>query len=427
MVPRAVIALVSLIALACADRIRPGGQSGTDVSRSDVAVNAEDGASRPDAGDGSTSAQDGSGPDANSTPSDGGSEVTDGSSCGAIQEPCCPGGVCALGLDCTNGGCTSRPAGETGRSCQRNGDCGSGICLPVGGGRNVCTTACASASECVSGWSCQPLVGQPSDICQCESSPEMCNGRDDDCNGQGDDEPAVDLACSARFGAGGVCRQGGCECGGGATLCGGRCAFTASDPENCRTCGNRCSAPAHATPLCSAGSCDFACNSGWTRCGSACADTTTDPDNCNGCSIRCPSVTNGMATCRASRCGYDCNPGYVDDGSDCVSDPCVQRSDGQGCGEVFPRVGVCVGGRCTQALAVCEYKTFGVNWQPNRSAVYWNGTYNDQAWQCSCNGNTLSDGRDSQVCAACAFVGRYDWEGGSGDPDGVTTSVWGCF
>ncbi len=137
------------------------------------------------------------------------------------------------------------PAGETGKPCGKNGDCMSGLCLPIGGGKNVCTTPCTSSADCVPGWACKPLLGQPSDVCQCAISTEQCNGKDDDCNGVVDDEPAADQSC-APDGMGYGCKSGSCQC---LLMCGATCVNPNVDPKNCGACGKKCAIS------CSGGAC----------------------------------------------------------------------------------------------------------------------------------------------------------------------------
>src|SRR5205814_4075036 len=53
-----------------------------------------------------------------------------------------------------------------------------------------------------------------------------------------------------------------------------------------------CQGPAHSTPVCERGSCDFVCTDGWTRCGAACVDAATDVENCGACAAECGSPPN---------------------------------------------------------------------------------------------------------------------------------------
>jgi hypothetical protein len=223
--------------------------------------------------------------------------------CGLLLVAGC--GAPATALDASMGGGGGNSGGDastgavqgTGQACARNDDCPSGVCLPVGGGRNACTTTCRAAADCVAGWSCAALVGQPGDICQCTAAPERCDGQDDDCNGVIDDGP-VDADCVARLGAPATCMHGSCVC---ATSCGTACVDTATDPANCGGCGHACSV-ANAAASCVAGACTFSCEAGWGDCdgmpGNGCEhDLSGDAANCGACGADC-----GGGKCQAGAC-----------------------------------------------------------------------------------------------------------------------------
>ena len=227
--------------------------------------------------------------------------TTTGTACGAATEPCCGGSSCDSGLACQSGTCVQQRPSETGTPCTRNSDCQSGICYPVPGGSAVCTTPCSTASDCVPGWSCAALIGQPSNVCECTRSTEVCDGQDNDCDGIVDNEPAADQWCVQQDGVGQVCQSGACSC---ASVCGGTCVDTQRDPQNCGGCGHACTANG---AVCSDGQC--ACPGDQTVCGSSCIDTATDPNNCGGCGAVC----NGA--CSNGRCvevvAYSANPTYL--------------------------------------------------------------------------------------------------------------------
>jgi hypothetical protein len=92
-----------------------------------------------------------------------------------------------------------------------------------------------------------------------------------------------------------------------------------TDPNNCGSCGNVCTAP-NGTPGCTGGSCTIvSCNSGFSPCNGACVNEETDPDNCGGCGIGCDGGQCSGGTCGgggggshalfADGPGYDCPTG----------------------------------------------------------------------------------------------------------------------
>jgi hypothetical protein len=153
---------------------------------------------------------------------------------GSVAGACNPG-PCALQL-CTTTSVIACPSPDT---CvpflNRTGVCAPG---PLGGEpgdgggplvaptfpSHVCSTACKSTADCIAGWACGALAGQPpSTACLCSASFEVCDGRDNDCNGIVDDEPGADRWCWLVDGPGHLCRGGQCVCPG---TCGG---MTGSD------------------------------------------------------------------------------------------------------------------------------------------------------------------------------------------------------
>ncbi len=91
-------------------------------------------------------------------------------------------------------------------------------------------------------------------------------------------------------------------CGADQFLCDGGCAPLV---ENCGSCGKACSAPANATPTCSAAAgstyaCGFQCTAMATLCGGTCMALSalqTDRHNCGSCKHDC-----GMGTCSSGQC-----------------------------------------------------------------------------------------------------------------------------
>ena len=81
--------------------------------------------------------------------------------------------------------------------------------------------------------------------------------------------------------------------------CGGKCVPTSVDPDNCGSCGNKCTG----TKVCSSGTCTDECLPGRSKCDNRCVDLDTDSDNCGSCGRECP------------------------DGKGCVNQNCVDQID----------------------------------------------------------------------------------------------------
>ena len=93
---------------------------------------------------------------------------------------------------------------------------------------------------------------------------------------------------TALFGARVACAASTCAaCSAGETACSGSCVVTATDVNNCGSCGHVCNTAGGET--CVAGSCT--CTTG-TDCSGVCATTSTDPNNCGGCAIKCGMPTS---------------------------------------------------------------------------------------------------------------------------------------
>jgi hypothetical protein len=99
---------------------------------------------------------------------------------------------------------------------------------------------------------------------------------------------------SALYGGRLTCAASTCAaCSGGQTACSGSCTLTATDVNNCGSCGHACNTAGGET--CVAGSCT--CTTG-TDCSGVCSTTSSDPNNCGGCGITC-----GMPTSAALNSG----------------------------------------------------------------------------------------------------------------------------
>lgn len=90
-----------------------------------------------------------------------------------------------------------------------------------------------------------------------------------------------------------VCINGYCSssCSAGQVQCGTGCTTTATDSNNCGSCGTVCPVGAG----CSVGQCS--CSGGEKICGLSCVNTAADNSNCGGCGKICGSgknCTNGV-------------------------------------------------------------------------------------------------------------------------------------
>ena len=198
--------------------------------------------------------------------------ASDNAHCGACDNTCKAGEVCA--------------AGKCALSCQSGlTDC-SGACVNLQADANncgACATACKAGEVCAAG--------------KCTLS---CPGSLSDCSGACVNLQTDNLncgACATACTTGQLCSSGKCvlSCQSGLTDCSGTCANLQTDPQNCGSCGNGCKA-GHA---CSAGKCVLSCQSGLSDCSGTCVNLQTDYKNCGKCGAACSGST---FMCCAGKC-----------------------------------------------------------------------------------------------------------------------------
>jgi hypothetical protein len=269
-------------------------------------------------------------------------------SCGTAADGCggtldC--GVCAAAngsAQCVNGSCQLTGCdpgfddcdGNPLNGCESNLQSDPNHCLD-------CATVCTAANGtpvCTNGVcgisSCNPGTGD------CDAN--LTNGCETDTSSSALHCGFCDNACTYTN-ATGKCVDGACQldaCNANRGNCDANpdngCEInTAINIQHCGGCGNACSAPANATPACSAGSCGFTCNLPFADCdGNAAngceANTSSSVGTCGSCSNNCaaalPSNT-AAATCQSGQSAVaTCQAGFYDenklytDGCECASD-----------------------------------------------------------------------------------------------------------
>lgn len=223
---------------------------------------------------------------------------------GRSGDPCTDDTNCESALRCIAGTCARAAAGDTGRPCLQETDCSAGVCLDLGDGRKVCSTACSDPSGCAPGWACGGDAGP--NVCTCAPRAEACNGADDDCDGIIDNADTSRVTCLALDPNYHCLDTGSCGCR-LENQCAGTCvADTRSNLAHCGTCGNACPSGA----ACNQGAC--ACPAERpTACDGTCVDTQVNASACGGCGNVCQTgigcaqgncnpvvaVTRGWGTC----------------------------------------------------------------------------------------------------------------------------------
>lgn len=164
--------------------------------------------------------------------------------------------------------------------------------------------------------------------------PKGCANLDDDPDNCG----SCGVKCTAPPGVTRACVSGQCTqtCGGGKTVCNAgntaTCVDLKNDIDNCGKCGTQCQASGVAA-TCTNGVCGAACPAGKTFCGGTCIDTQSDPNNCGACGALCstrlankyPGATLfGTLSCVAGGCQLAVD---TDVGVNCASGDCTKSCE----------------------------------------------------------------------------------------------------
>lgn len=261
-------------------------------------------------------------------------------------------------------------------------------------------------------------------------------------------------ACGARCPAGQVCTRGGADggatrctvlCPMGQTVCGGACVTVATDVGHCGACDNRCAARIpSANTACMSGVCRLvSCLSGFDDCDGVEANgcevgTATDPNNCGSCGARC-ALANATSACAGGRCvvgacaeGFrDCN-GNPADG--CETDVRTAVVHCGACGNVCSaptgRTPFCNDGACdtttvcaASGLADCDGNG-SCETDLTRSVAHCGGC----GRPCSGNGGVPTCGGTPPICSIqCgAGFGNCDNDVATGCETNTNTNILQC-
>ncbi len=263
--------------------------------------------------------------------------------------------------DCRNGavdGCETNIAIDL-DNC---GKCGT-HCQTVSNGQAVCAEGACGIGECAAPYlDCNLLLP---DGCEANSSrdPEHCGDCDTRCPAAANAAPACasgkcKFSCNAPFLDCNNNTQDGCEIN------------TATDINNCGSCGNKCPASPNGTAVCANGACIYTkCTAPFLTCGAGPSDscetnTSNDTNNCAACGNKCPQIPNASPACKSGACGIGaCNGTYRDcnntptDG--CEVDSAADALHCGGCGQRcdLPNAApACTNSSCTIASCVGAFK-----------------------------------------------------------------------
>ena len=223
--------------------------------------------------------------------------------------PCGISSCCPLkGYACINGACLPCPEPCTTYNYQTGqcDGCGDDPCFQC----DTTSLMCSLVGTIRCG---QP--GQPGYTC-CPVGQSCCNGSCVDLQSNPQNCGACDQACGATQTcengkciciAGGEACGNGC-CGVGEACCNGACVDLRTDSQDCGACGHACN-PAQ---TCQAGQCvcpgggeacgSGCCAAGQTCCGGHCVNTASDPQNCGSCGRACQYGGAFLGGCANSRC-----------------------------------------------------------------------------------------------------------------------------
>jgi hypothetical protein len=264
----------------------------------------------------------------------------------------CSAGRCAIRCESGRGDCDGNPA----NGCEVDLTTATTHCGRCG---NICTAGANALPTCsagVCGTSCVPgfadCDGLTATGCEASLSGTSNCGRCGNVCG-----PSMPLCTS--MGGTSSCVSG---CAMGEVRCGGSCVNTASSVEHCGSCGNACPAVVNATRGCSAGACTFTCATGFGDCdGSAVTGCETDLRStiahCGACGARCSAPANATPTCTAGTCGFTCNAGFADcdrnPANGCETDLRTSSAHCGACGNACT-TGRCEEGRCISNRSCAE-------------------------------------------------------------------------
>ena len=207
--------------------------------------------------------------------------MTPSTSCLASETVCSPDGGASY---CANTQSDNANCGTCGTTCTAQQSCTAGKCVALSGGCGANETTCTpdgGASYC---------ANTQSDNANCGACGTACVGQQSCIAGKC---TAPSSTCSADEL---VCGGDGGAADGGATYC----ANTQVDISNCGACGAVCGST-HATPECLKGKCTEVCATGYSNC---------DNNAANGCEVQTATDVNNCGTCgNACAAGIPCSQG----------------------------------------------------------------------------------------------------------------------